>query len=757
MRRPWTFARRIGAGLVAVGGVAVVILVTAVLAVRTVSVGNELVSRELATELLEVDRLRKAFYDKVGSARGFAITRDALFQEQMEVDRVRFLMVAERLRLRLREEPGPALLDELLRAEREHEEVSRRLLWAPQGPHSPREMDALLRKEAGRVQAQVEVALGQLARHSSERLERSFAREITEDHRALALIITGSVLGLLGMASLAWVLIRKLHPLHREVKDFEQRFRLLVEGVRDYALYLLDAQGRVASWNPGAERIKGWKAEEIVGRPASVFYTPEAVAAGEPERELARAERDGRLRTEGWRVCKDGARFWAEAIYTALRDERGELKGFANVTRDVTERRRNERAQRLFAEAGRIFNQLLEPDLTVAELARLMVPEVADGCILFMLTEGSRLLPKAVTHASAEKEQLLWQLIHRYPEDPDSFGLNRVVRTGRSERAERVSAERLEQLARDEEHLRLLRRLELASALMVPLAVGEQTSGALVLLSSQPERRFTVTDQVFVEELAGRAALALDNARLFQEAQRALELIGVASHDLSNPLNALQLLLTRLRRVDPAAEPQRIREGLGAAVRNAQRLGQLLHNLLDLSRLSSGKLALDVSRVDLQEVVREVVERYADPAAEAGCRLTFEAEGALEGWWDRLRLERVVTNLLSNALKFGRGKPIEVRLEQAGDQARLTVRDHGVGIPPEAQRRIFERFEREKSGGRHAGFGLGLYIVRQLVEGHGGSIRVESQPGQGALFTVELPRALPSGVELEQGHRLGPH
>ncbi|MBN1203452.1 MAG: PAS domain S-box protein [Myxococcaceae bacterium] len=757
MRRSWTFARRIGAGLVVVGGVAFVILVTAVLAVRSVNVGSELVSRELVSELLEVDRLRKAFYDKVGSERGFIITRDALFEEQMGADRERFLLAAERLRLRLREAPGPALLDELLRAEREHEEVMRRLLWSQQDAHSQQEVDALLRKQVGRARAQVEVALGQLAKHSHERLERSFRHEIVEDHRALALIITGSVLGLLGMASLAWVLIRKLHPLHREVEDVEQRFRLLVEGVQDYALYLLDARGRVASWNPGAERIKGWRAEEVLGRPNALFYTPESVAAGEPERDLARAERDGRLRTEGWGVRKDGTRFWAEVIYTALRSENGELKGFAKVTRDVTERRRTERTQRLFAEAGRIFNQLQEPELTVAELARLMVPEVADGCILFMLTEGGRLLPKAVTHASAEKERLLWEVLRCHPEEPDSFGISRVVHTGRSERAEVVTDERLRQVALDEEHLRLLRRLELASVLMVPLTVGEQTSGALVLMSSQPERRFTVTEQVFVEELAGRAALALDNARLFQEAQRALELIGVTSHDLSNPLNALQLQLARLKRVDPAAEPERVREGLGAALRNAQRLGQLLHNLLDLSRLSSGKLVLDVSRVELTELVREVVERHAEQATEAGCLISFEAEGELEGWWDRLRLERVVTNLLSNALKFGRGKPVEVRLAQSGEWVRLKVRDHGAGIPPEAQRRIFERFEREKSGGRHAGFGLGLYIVRQLVEAHGGFIRVESQPGEGALFTVELPRTPPAGVEQEPGFRLGPH
>ncbi|MFL5347590.1 MAG: ATP-binding protein [Hyalangium sp.] len=757
MRRPWTFARRVGAGLVASWGVAIAILVTSLFAVRAVNVGNENEDRELAVELLEMDRLSRAFTDKVDSERNFAISRDPLLAEQMEVERDHFLATAERLRLRLAKEPGAVLLEELLRAEREHEDALQRLLSSQQRSSSRQQVDTLLRTAAGRERAQVEMALDRLARYCDDRMVRNIEQEVREDRQALALIFTMAVLGLLGMMSLAWVLGRKLRPLHREAMDSEQRFRVLVEGVQDYALYLLDAQGRVASWNPGAERIKGWKAEEVMGRSQALFYTPEEAAAGEPERELVRAERDGRLRIEGVRVRKDGTRFWAETTYAALRDEDGRLKGFAKVMRDITERRRAERTQRLFAEAGRIFNQLLEPQVMVAELARLMVPELADGCVLYMLASEERLVPRAVTHASAEKERLMWELIQRYPAALSGAGrVARVVRTARSERAEWLTAEALERTAQDEEHLRMLRRLEVGSVLTVPLCVGEQTLGALVLLVSQPERRFTATDQVFVEELAGRVALALDNTRLFLEAQRALELIGVASHDLANPLNAMQLLLTRLRRMEPDQEPERVREGLAAALRHSQRLGQLLHNLLDLSRLSSGKLELEVSRVDLTEVVREVVERHAEQAAEAGCSISFEAGLGLEGQWDRLRLERVVTNLLSNALKFGRGKPIEVRLAQVDGRARLTVKDHGVGIPPEAQRRIFERFEREKSAVRHAGFGLGLYIVRQLVEAHGGLIRVESTPGEGAAFTVELPRAPPAAV-VEPGPGPEPH
>ena len=263
--------------------------------------------------------------------------------------------------------------------------------------------------------------------------------------------------------------------------------------------------------------------------------------------------------------------------------------------------------------------------------------------------------------------------------------------------------------------------------------------GVLILLSGREELRFSQADQVFIEELAGRAALALDNARLLREAQGALELIGVASHDLGNPLNNLHLLLGKLRR-SPPADADKLGEGMTAALRQTQRLGRLLHNLLDLSRLSSGKLDLEIGEVDLAELAEEAVERHADQAAEVGSPLELEVEEGLLGRWDKLRLERVLTNLLSNAFKYGKGQPIELRVERTAGHGRLSVRDHGPGIPLEQQRAIFERFKKAPATGeRKEGFGLGLYIVRQLVEAHGGSVLVESQEGEGAMFTVELP------------------
>lgn len=236
---------------------------------------------------------------------------------------------------------------------------------------------------------------------------------------------------------------------------------------------------------------------------------------------------------------------------------------------------------------------------------------------------------------------------------------------------------------------------------------------------------------------AGLEALAQENARLRAQVQESLELVGVAAHDLGNPLLALQLRLQRLRvqtRQDPRAQ-----EGLALVEREARRMGVLVHDLLDLSRLSTaGRLSLDLEELDLAALTREVAERFSDQATATGSSLVVHARGPVLGRWDRQRLDRVATNLLSNALKFGQGHPIEVSVLAEGDRARLAVKDNGMGLPPDTQGRLFGRFERLGATGR-PGAGLGLYIVHQLVEAHGGSIHVSSRPGHGATFTIELP------------------
>lgn len=241
-----------------------------------------------------------------------------------------------------------------------------------------------------------------------------------------------------------------------------------------------------------------------------------------------------------------------------------------------------------------------------------------------------------------------------------------------------------------------------------------------------------------------------ERARLWRQAQEEVrerdEFLSVASHELRTPVAALQLQLQTLQRASRTGEPlpQPMLEKLEMLERQTRRIGLLVNELLDLSRLRMGKLELKLEEVDLADLAREAVEHFRG-IVPPGSALTLRAEGSCPGRWDRLRVEQVVTNLLVNAVKFGAGRPIAVTVEGDPDKARLSVEDRGIGIAEEHQDRVFGRFERAVPAQQFGGLGLGLWIARQIVEAHGGTIQVRSAPGAGSTFTVELPR-LASGA-----------
>ena len=295
------------------------------------------------------------------------------------------------------------------------------------------------------------------------------------------------------------------------------------------------------------------------------------------------------------------------------------------------------------------------------------------------------------------------------------------------------------------------------SLLVLQLFMAITAATFLVLGASVLERRKAVRDlrashrglETRVEE--GAAALNRANERLLllkqlEEAVGARDaLISIASHELRTPLAALQLhldLMTRalLKQPDQESSPERIMTKLGAFERQIGRLSRLIDHLLDVSRITAGRLELALEDVDLAAVVRDVADRFDDVLHRAECAVTLRAPEPVVGCWDKLRIEQIITNLLSNAAKYGSGRPIDIEVVGDAETARLVVRDHGIGIPAEAQARIFERFERLLTGREAPGFGLGLWIVRQVVEGMQGQIRVTSEVGVGSTFIVELPR-----------------
>jgi PAS domain S-box-containing protein len=323
----------------------------------------------------------------------------------------------------------------------------------------------------------------------------------------------------------------------------EERFRLLVEGVKDYAIFMLDPHGRVATWNRGAERIKGYRAEEIIGEHFSVFYTDEDLERNHPEQVLRMAA-EGAYEEEGLRVRKDGSTFWANIVITALRADGGNLRGFTKVTRDITERKRAEDAQRFLAEAGDVLSSSLDYRTTLASVARLAVPTLADWSAVDVLEGDGSVERLAVEHTDPEKVALAYELEQRYPPDPDApRGLRQVLRTGEPEMMSEIPQELLDRAAHDEEHRKLLRKLDLRSYMVVPLVARGRTLGAISLVYAESGRRYGEADLALAEELARRAALAVDNARLYNEAQREIAERKRAQEELRRSRDELEIIL----------------------------------------------------------------------------------------------------------------------------------------------------------------------------------------------------------------------
>src|ERR687889_2219054 len=309
---------------------------------------------------------------------------------------------------------------------------------------------------------------------------------------------------------------------HQEsLSESEERFRLMVEGVKDYAIFMLDPGGCVTTWNDGAERIEGYEEGEILGKHFSVFYSDEDVERGHPEDVLRAALAEGRYTEEGLRVRKDGSTFWASAVVTTLRDRKGNLKGFSMVVQDTTERKHADDVLRFLAESGATLTSSLDYRDTLANVARLAVPTLADWCAVDVMEEDGSVERLAVEHSDPEKVALAYELQARYPSDPEATrGVRKVLQTGEPDMMAEIPDELLDQAAIDVEHRTIMRKLGLRSYMVVPMVARGRNHGAITLVSAESGRRYEETDLRLAEELARRAALAVDNAKLYEGAQR---------------------------------------------------------------------------------------------------------------------------------------------------------------------------------------------------------------------------------------------
>ena len=521
-------------------------------------------------------------------------------------------------------------------------------------------------------------------------------------------------------------------PNANHLHQSEERFRLLVESVRDYAIFMLDQNGYVLTWNAGAERFKGYRAHEIIGQHFSKFYPPEALARKLPEHELKVAKEVGSFEDEGWRVRKDGSLFWANVVITAMWAASGEFVGYAKVTRDLTQRRNHEEALR-----------------QSEERFRMLVEGVADYAI-FMLDPNGKV---ATWNAGAQriKGYAAHEIIGQhfsifYPPD--------ATESGWPEHELQIAAE---QGTFVDEGWRLRKD---GTKLWANVTINALRDDAGRLIGfAKLTRDLTQSKHVEAIELASQQREEILDAERSarMSAQRATrikdEFLATLSHELRTPLSAILGWTQILLKKGADIEFHEQKRAVEVIARNARAQVKLIDDLLDLSRIMTGKISLDLQQIAMCDVVEAALDS-ARPSADAKeVRLQADLEPVQTTVTaDSARLQQVVWNLLTNAIKFTpRGGQIQVQLKRVGAQMQLSVSDTGIGIPASFLPHVFDRFSQRDSSTTRAfgGLGLGLAISKQLVELHGGSIWVTSPgEGQGATFFVDFAI---SSIHIEDG------
>ena len=380
-------------------------------------------------------------------------------------------------------------------------------------------------------------------------------------------------------------------PENLDTELNDGHFKLLVNSIKDYAIFILSPQGYIRSWNAGAERFKGYKSHEIIGKHFSIFYTQFDIERNHPQKELEIATEKGIFEEEGWRLRKDGSVFWANIVITKLVDSTGKHIGFAKVTRDLTERRK------------------LEEEL-------------------------------------------------------------------------RKSNEDLDQKVKE-------RTMQLEKAI-----------------------------------------------------QSREEFISIVSHELRTPVTALKLqtqtALRQLAKDSPEVFYKKTETFFKRTDQQLERISVLLNDILDVSQISMERLTILKERLDINDTLQDVIDRFEEVAKNTGVTIEFSKSSPLYVQGDKIRLEQVFSNLISNALKYGDMKPIKISTESSDNKAIISISDQGIGIAKEDQARIFERFERATSRNLISGIGVGLFISKKIIEAHNGEVLVKSEPGKGSTFTVVL-------------------
>ncbi|HJZ48749.1 MAG TPA: PAS domain S-box protein [Roseiflexaceae bacterium] len=540
--------------------------------------------------------------------------------------------------------------------------------------------------------------------------------------------------------------ITKRKLAEEAIKQSEQRYRELADAM-PLVVWTAKPNGFIDYYNQRwfdytgltYEQSHGWGWQPVIhpdDLPNTIVHWSQAVNTGQPYEIEYR-----------WRRT-DGVYRWQLGRALPVRDDAGEITYWVGTGTDIEEQKHAEDQQRLLAETSVLLVNSLDYASTLSGLARLIVPRLADWCAVHILEESGEIRRLAFMHSNAAKQAMVNERPERYSLDPSARHIvPYVLSTGEPELFPEVTDALLVEAARDQEHLQTLRALGFTSYMCLPMVARGHILGTITFVTAESGRHYDEAALALGEDLASRAAIALDNARLYRDAQDAIRardrFLSIASHELKTPLTSLMgyvdLMQRRAARSNDLAE--RDQRAIRVVGEQAHRLNKLVSALLDLSRIETGQLSIERGLVDLGALARRLVQE-TQPTTDRHTIVFSGASRPVMLLGDELRLEQVVQNLIQNAIKYSpNGGPIRVLVERIGDKGCIRVSDAGIGIPAAALPQLFRRFYRAPNADTQhiSGMGIGLYVVKEIVELHGGTVDANSVEGQGSTFTICLP------------------